>query len=446
PAAGAAAGRRPPALRPQHPRAAGASYRDHRQAAGPGRSGAARLAAKTRAGGAGQPAGGGGRGRRTEPGQRRGRTAAGASAAAPAGQWRPFPAAPGPDQPGGQRAGLCSARQHRAAVAAGRGRPGRAARARSRPWRAGLRAGAGVRTFLLARTARRPAARLRAWTAVRARGRAAAWWPGPAGQSRRRRRRGRAVAAAGLKPRLHIRFKQDPSGRHVRIRGCAAYPLRSIPMTSFKLLLRFLTIGALFLVLLVPLAMIRGVVTDRQVHRHAAEQRVTESMAGPQRLVGPLRVVPWTAARQVNTTVAGKIELREETVSGYLVQAPTTFHAGGELLPDLRRIGLYDVLGFRWQADVQATFEPLPLPAVEGRRYGTPYLVLGVDEVRGLVGQPVLEVDGTAARVESGTAGLAGSIEGLHAQLAPLADDAALLAGGQVRLHMDLAGTRSLAI
>ena len=217
-------------------------------------------------------------------------------------------------------------------------------------------------------------------------------------------------------------------------------------MTSFKLLLRFLTIGALFLVLLVPLAMIRGVVTDRQVHRHAAEQRVTESMAGPQRLVGPLRVVPWTAARQVNTTVAGKIELREETVSGYLVQAPTTFHAGGELLPDLRRIGLYDVLGFRWQADVQATFEPLPLPAVEGRRYGTPYLVLGVDDVRGLVGQPVLEVDGTAARLESGTAGLAGSIEGLHAQLAPLADDAALLAGGQVRLRMDLTGTRSLAI
>src|SRR5690606_36785817 len=68
-AAGAAAGSRPPALRPQHPRAAGASYRDHRQAAGPGRSGAARLAAKARAGGAGHPAGGGGRGRRTGPGQ-----------------------------------------------------------------------------------------------------------------------------------------------------------------------------------------------------------------------------------------------------------------------------------------------------------------------------------------------------------------------------------------
>src|SRR5690606_16474384 len=77
---------------------------------------------------------------------------------------------------------------------------------------------------------------------------------------------------------------------------------------------------------------------------------------------------------------------RVGTVAGHLVRRPATLHAGGELLPDLRRIGLYDVLGFRWQADVQAAFAPLPLPAVDGRRYGTPYLVLGVDDVRGLVG------------------------------------------------------------
>src|SRR5690606_24324573 len=186
-------------------------------------------------------------------------------------------------------------------------------------------------------------------------------------------------------------------------------PPRSIPMTSFKLLLRFLTVGALVLLLLVPLAMIRGLVQDRQIHRAEAVQRVAEGMAGPQRLAGPLRVVPWTATRRVNAAGAdGRLELREETVSGYLVQAPATLHAGGVLLPEARRVGLYDVRVFRWQAELEATFEPLALPRVDGRRYGTPYLAFGLGDVRGLVGTPVLEVDGAAARLSAGTADLGG--------------------------------------
>ncbi|RRN57369.1 cell envelope integrity protein CreD [Pseudoxanthomonas sp. SGNA-20] len=218
-------------------------------------------------------------------------------------------------------------------------------------------------------------------------------------------------------------------------------------MTSFRLLLRFLTVGALVLLLLVPLAMIRGLVQDRQAHRAAAVQRVAEGMAGPQRLTGPLRVVPWTATRQVNAAGAdGRLELREETVSGYLVQAPATLHAGGVLLPEARRVGLYDVRVFRWQAELEATFEPLALPRVDGRRYGTPYLAFGLGDVRGLVGTPGLEVDGAAARLSAGTADLGGRLDGVHARLVPPAADASRLEASRARLRMDLAGTRSLAI
>ncbi|UWX03534.1 inner membrane CreD family protein [Pseudoxanthomonas sp. NC8] len=63
-------------------------------------------------------------------------------------------------------------------------------------------------------------------------------------------------------------------------------------MKSLRLLLRFLTVGGLVLVLLVPLSMIRGLIRDRAHYRGEAVERVSQSMAGPQQLVGPLRVVP----------------------------------------------------------------------------------------------------------------------------------------------------------
>ena len=55
-------------------------------------------------------------------------------------------------------------------------------------------------------------------------------------------------------------------------------------MKSLKLLLRFLTVGGLVLLLLIPLMMIRGAIHDRQAFRAQAVQRVSQSMAGPQQL------------------------------------------------------------------------------------------------------------------------------------------------------------------
>ena len=48
---------------------------------------------------------------------------------------------------------------------------------------------------------------------------------------------------------------------------------RGIDMKSLKLLLRFLTVGGLVLLLLIPLLMIRGVIQDRERYRAMAEVR-----------------------------------------------------------------------------------------------------------------------------------------------------------------------------
>src|SRR5688500_11557686 len=166
-------------------------------------------------------------------------------------------------------------------------------------------------------------------------------------------------------------------------------------MKSLKLLLRFITVGGLVLLLLIPLMMIRGAIHDRQAYRAQAVQRVSQSMAGPQQLVGPLRVIPWREPRVVNEAGAdGKPVTRTEVVEGYIFQTPKTMHVQGGLKPDVRRIGLYNVRVFEWQAGLKAGYDQLALTAVPGRSYGRPYLVLGLGDVRGLVGTPDFKVDG----------------------------------------------------
>ncbi|HEY5971582.1 MAG TPA: cell envelope integrity protein CreD [Pseudoxanthomonas sp.] len=216
-------------------------------------------------------------------------------------------------------------------------------------------------------------------------------------------------------------------------------------MKSLKLLLRFLTVGGLVLLLLIPLMMIRGTIQDRQRYRAQAVERVSQSMAGPQQVVGPLRVVPWKESRLVTETDAtGKPVQRLQPVEGYLFQTPKALDVSGGLVPDTRRIGLYSVRTFEWKAHLEAGFDPLALTVVPGREYGEPYLVLGLADVRGLVGTPDLKVDNRPLALESGTGAMSERLGGVHAKL-PLTAGAALPAS-RVAANFRLSGTQSLGI
>jgi len=218
---------------------------------------------------------------------------------------------------------------------------------------------------------------------------------------------------------------------------------------SLKLLLRFLTVGGLVLVLLVPLLMVRGLIADRETYQAKAVDRISQSMAGPQQVVGPLRVVPWQEER--STTVVGedgRPTTSQDTVQGYALQTPLSLSASGDLKPNLRRIGVYEVRTFEWTANMAAEFAPLPLAPVAGRTYGQPYLVLGLADVRGLVGTPALSLDGRPLLLESGTGVLGERMSGVHAKLPMTGVDAdgVRLPASKLQLRFVLAGTESLGI
>ncbi|HLL17486.1 MAG TPA: cell envelope integrity protein CreD, partial [Rubrivivax sp.] len=202
------------------------------------------------------------------------------------------------------------------------------------------------------------------------------------------------------------------------------------------------------LLLVVPLSLIHGIIDQRKAYSAEATQRIAQSSAGEQQVMAPLRVVPWTDTQEVEyTDDLGVDSTRvERTGGGTTLQTPATLDMRGEIVPDTRRLGLFEVRVYRWRATLSATFDaPLPQPAaVITRTYGTPYLVFGVSDVRGLVGTPNLRVDGQSLRFEPGTRHYAQTISGVSATLPAIT--AGSMPGRRVEMEFVLAGTQSLSI
>lgn len=218
------------------------------------------------------------------------------------------------------------------------------------------------------------------------------------------------------------------------------------PSGAGKLLHRAVTVTALIMFLLIPLMLIRSTITERSAFREEAVQRVVKNTTASQQLVGPLLVLPWTDVVEVMATGEnGLLTRQERRVSGHVLRAPANLQVTGKLSPGALRVGLYEVNVYEWRASLKASFSgALPLPIQGKRIWGTPYLVFGIADVRGLVGAPILQVDGKALPLAASTRALSSKLAGVHSVLPEVAGD--LLPVKDVAFDFVLKGTHSLRV
>jgi len=213
-----------------------------------------------------------------------------------------------------------------------------------------------------------------------------------------------------------------------------------------RLAFKAFVIGFLMLLLLIPLALIHGTIGERQAYRAQAVASVAGSFAGPQTLSGPVLVLPYVDEVQVEEKDAqGRPILRTERQWRHLLEFPDTLSIDGKLVPAVRKRGLHEVRVYELQSQLQARFELRvpPAPAKGTRHYGQPYLSFAIDDVRGLVGDPVLTVAGRRQALAQGNGGHRKG-GGLHAVLARVDHGQAL--AFDLQLRSVLGGTESLAI
>jgi inner membrane protein len=114
-------------------------------------------------------------------------------------------------------------------------------------------------------------------------------------------------------------------------------------------MLRLFSVGILALLLQVPIALIGGLVSERQGRRQAAVAEVSSSWGNAQVITGPALVVPYTH-RWTEASTGGQPITRTEARNAIFL--PERLEAHGTIDSEIRSRGIF--LGSRLQARYHA--------------------------------------------------------------------------------------------
>ena len=131
-----------------------------------------------------------------------------------------------------------------------------------------------------------------------------------------------------------------------------------------KLLYKVLAIGAMAVLLLVPLSMVEGQIRERSQRQREVQENIADSSAGEQALAGPVLAIHYletvevpAAAEKAAQWAAPRREVFERT----LLLPPDELEIDGETAVEIRRRGIYQVRLFRLDAKASGHFAVRPL-------------------------------------------------------------------------------------
>ena len=190
------------------------------------------------------------------------------------------------------------------------------------------------------------------------------------------------------------------------------------------------TIFAVGLVFLYSSFWLNSTVHNRRQLLNKAEQNIILAWAGPQTILGPLLVVPYTDAQK-------------KDVHGHMVFLPEQLESSSDAIPEIRHRGIFDVSVYLADLEINCLFLP-PEQYKDANKvlhWSQAKLAVCLDDVRGL-NSIMLNVNGHEVYVDSGSDALNNKHPGAHAKLA-ITNLALPL---NIKLHMNIKGADTLNV
>ncbi len=151
--------------------------------------------------------------------------------------------------------------------------------------------------------------------------------------------------------------------------------------------LRLALIAILTLILLIPIALITNLITEREARRNAAVLEVSDKWGSDQIIAGAVLIIPYKAilrqfGTQDNSPVTGE-NLK------YIYLLPQTLNISAELTPEVRRRGIYDVVLYRADVQLSGQFSlselaTLDIKQPENIEWHNATLAIGISDLKGI--------------------------------------------------------------
>jgi inner membrane protein len=168
-------------------------------------------------------------------------------------------------------------------------------------------------------------------------------------------------------------------------------------------ILKLLGVGALILVLLIPLAMITGVLRERLGRRNEAVADITSSWGREQNVIGPMLGIPYQYKFKTVKEVPapdGKVERREveETAIANAYFLPQTLNVSGNVETQKLHRGIYDAVVYRAQTVLSGKFAPpdfgLLKIDLKDVQWKDAFVAIAINDLRGTRDAIVLDLGG----------------------------------------------------
>jgi inner membrane protein len=179
-------------------------------------------------------------------------------------------------------------------------------------------------------------------------------------------------------------------------------------------LVRALLIGFLILLLLIPLVAVSGLVREREERRASVEREVSEKWGAEQSLLGPVLSVPY---RFHSVGARGEVL----TQIGQTSFLPAVLEITGEMRPEVRYRGIYEVVLYQVELRWSGEFEPPDLGAwkipPEDILWDEAALVVGIPDLRGIQRAVAVRFRDEDLHFEPGPGAAAFCGSGIHARI-----------------------------
>jgi len=182
--------------------------------------------------------------------------------------------------------------------------------------------------------------------------------------------------------------------------------------------LKLIVIGFLILLFLIPISMIESLVYERQNRKFEAINEVSSSWGNPQTIAAPFITVPYYEFTHT-TDEYGKSNLIRTKHKAYFL--PEELLIDGEILPEIRYRGIYDVVVYNSKMKISGKFAPIDFNffKIEDKNvlWDEAEINIGISDLRSIKQSVKIQIQDTVLAFNPGLSGFEVAAAGISASL-----------------------------